>query len=235
MTLRRRRITFVSILFIVAYIMAWMYAVQEESLTDTTTKSDTNSGKVVRTGDTALDVLYTLETKGRASKTGYQRDKFGDGWQKDSACDTRNAILRRDLTDVVVSATCKVTSGTLKDPYTNETIRFTRGADTSDEVQIDHVVALSDAWQKGAQQLSYDRRVAFANDALNLLAVKGDANQEKSASDAASWLPPNKSFRCQYVARQIAVKARYNLWVTSAEKTAMERVLRACPEERVLR
>jgi len=100
-------------------------------------------------------------------------------------------------------------------------------------VQIDHVVALSDAWQKGAQQISAEDREKFANDPLNLLAVDGPANAAKSDSDAATWLPPNKAFRCQYVARQIAVKRIYKLWVTEAEKDAMKRVLSTCDEERV--
>ncbi len=98
-------------------------------------------------------------------------------------------------------------------------------------VQIDHVVALSDAWQKGAQRISQSQREALANDPLNLLAADGPANQQKSDADAASWLPANKSYRCIYVARQIAVKATYKLWITAAEKDAMTRVLNTCPDQ----
>jgi hypothetical protein len=132
------------------------------------------------------------------------------------------------MKDVRLSTTCKVLSGTLHDPYTGKIIAFSRGADTSDDVQIDHVVALSDSWQKGAKALTFSRRVALANDPLELLAVDGRANQDKMDSDAASWLPPNKAFRCQYVARQIAVKLKYSLWVTSAEMSAMRNVLAQC-------
>ncbi len=96
-------------------------------------------------------------------------------------------------------------------------------------MQIDHVVALSDAWQTGAQQLTASQRLALANDPLNLLAVDGAANQQKEDSDAASWLPPRKTFRCAYVSRQVAVKVRYRLWVTAAEKAAIARVLSSCP------
>jgi len=128
-----------------------------------------------------------------------------------------------------VNDKCQVTSGRLDDPYTAKTIAFTRGASTSADVQIDHVVALSDAWQKGAQQLSAERREELANDPLELLAVDGPANQQKSDGDAATWLPANKPFRCQYVARQIAVKKKYGLWVTQAEKDTMLRVLSVCP------
>lgn len=184
-------------------------------------------------GQLALTVLDTLPTKGRAPKTGYTRTQFGGGWALTGTCDMRNIILNRDLTDVMVDENCRVTKGMLADPYTGKTIAFVRGAETSDDVQIDHVVALSNAWQTGAQLLTREQRIALANDPLELLAVDGPANQTKSDGDAATWLPPNKAFRCQYVARQIAVKAKYNLWVTSAEKAAMQRVLAACPDQRV--
>jgi hypothetical protein len=123
---------------------------------------------------------------------------------------------------------CKVQSGILADPYTGTKISFLRGATTSIEVQIDHVVALSDAWQKGAQQLTLEQRTAFANDPLNLQATDGPTNMRKGDGDAATWLPPNKSFRCEYVARQISVKATYTLWVTQAEHDAMANILADC-------
>lgn len=172
--------------------------------------------------------LAALPMKGRAPKTGYARTEFGNGWSESSGCDTRNQILSRDLKDVTISADCKVENGTLIDPYTGRSIRFVRGTTTSDDVQIDHVVALSNAWQTGAQQISYDRRVEFANDPLNLLAVDGPTNEKKGDGDAATWLPPNKPFRCQYVTRQIDVKTKYGLWVTQAERAAMARVLGTC-------
>lgn len=175
-----------------------------------------------------VDRLEALAVKGRAPKTGYTRAQFGDGWQKVDGCDVRNIILARDLSEEVVSDDCKVITGLLDDPYTGKAIEFRRGVDTSDDVQIDHVVALSDAWQKGAQQLSGRERESFANDPLNLLAVDGSANQQKSDGDAATWLPPNKSFRCQYVTRQISVKTKYHLWVTPAEKEAIRKTLHRC-------
>ncbi|MBP6038494.1 MAG: HNH endonuclease [Candidatus Saccharimonas sp.] len=182
----------------------------------------------------AIDVLARLAIKGRAPKTDYQRVQFGDGWLLVGTCDMRNIILNRDLLRPAVSASgCKVTSGTLTDPYTGKTILFERGPDTSDLIQIDHVVALSNAWQTGAQLLSFEQRKAFANDPLELLAVDGNANQAKGDGDAATWLPANKAFRCQYVARQIAVKAKYSLWVTQAEHDAMAQVLSNCPGQTV--
>ncbi len=178
---------------------------------------------------TALETLEDTPVKGRSPKTGYTREQFGDGWGSIGGCSTREVILARDLKDVTMTdEKCQVKSGTLDDPYTAKKISFERGAESSRAVQIDHVVALSDAWQKGAQQISAEQRKSLANDPLNLLAVDGPANQQKSDGDAATWLPANKLFRCQYVARQVAVKKKYNLWVTEAEKSAMERVLASC-------
>ncbi|SHL32691.1 Protein of unknown function [Pseudonocardia thermophila] len=183
----------------------------------------------------ARDALAALPVKGRAPRTGYSRDLFGAAWTDidRNGCDQRNDILRRDLVGVVTmpgTRDCVVKSGILYDRYTGRTISFERGP-RSAEVQIDHIVALSDAWQKGAQQLSPEQRLSLANDPLNLVAVDGPTNQGKGDSDAASWLPPNKVARCWYVARQIAVKQRYQLWVTTAERAAMEEVLATCPAE----
>lgn len=190
------------------------------------------------TGRLATQVLETLAVKGRAPRTGYARtEKFGTAWDDGSgrSCDTRQRILARDLVDVVYrGGSCTVASGVLHDPYTGRTIDFVRGQKTSTAVQIDHVVALSDAWQKGAQQWDQATRVAFANDPGNLLAVDGPTNEKKGDGDAATWLPPDKSYRCAYVARQIGVKARYGVWVTKAEKEAMARVLATCPKQVVL-
>jgi hypothetical protein len=179
----------------------------------------------------ALSALDSLPVKGRAPKTGYQRKQFLSEWGEIGDCDVRNLILKRDLSDVFIDPAngCWVMRGKLLDPYTGKEINFQRGAQTSGLVQIDHVVALSDAWQKGAQQLSPDTRNHLANDPLNLLAVDGKANQKKSDGDAATWLPPNKSYRCRYVARQVAVKTRYHLWVTTAEKEEIKRQLMKCP------
>ncbi|SDO32222.1 DUF1524 domain-containing protein [Geodermatophilus sp. DSM 45219] len=184
----------------------------------------------------ALAALADVAVRGRAPRTGYEREQFGDGWVDTdrNGCDTRNDVLARDLTGETFrpgTDDCVVLSGTLADPYSGRTIEFRRGQDTSDDVQVDHVVALSDAWQKGAQQWDADRRTAFANDPLNLLAVDGPLNMQKGDGDAATWLPPATSYRCVYVARQVAVKAGYGLWVTRAERNAAATVLSGCPAE----
>ena len=183
-----------------------------------------------------LSIIQAQVTKGRAPKTGYTRAQFGPAWADvdRNGCDTRNDILKRDLTKEVFkekTSGCTVLSGTLVDPFSGEIINFVQGAKTSSEVQIDHLVALSNAWQTGAFKLTPDQRKAFANDPLNLLAVKGRLNSQKGDGDAATWLPPLKSFRCDYVSRQIAVKIKYKLWFTAPEKEAMIRILKSCPEK----
>lgn len=179
----------------------------------------------------ATEILDKLEVKGRAPKMNYSREQFYDGWPTVDGCSLRQRIIKRELGDTVVLDGCNVVSGEFDEPYTGEHIVFTDKKQIADKIQIDHVVALSDAWQKGAQYKTYEVRNQIATDPLNLLAVDGPANEQKSDGDAATWLPSNKKFRCEYVARQISVKYKYGLWVTEAEKEAMGRVLENCPSE----
>ncbi len=179
--------------------------------------------------EVARTALEDIPVKGRAPLTDYDRAAFGTPWSdvNDNGCDTRNDILRRDLTDKVVQD-CVVLSGVLDDPYSGQRVAFTRGPVSSLEVQIDHVVSLSNAWQTGAKYWPDAERERFANDRRNLLAVRGDLNMQKGDGDAATWLPPKKSFRCTYVSIQILTKQRYGLWLTPAEKDAMTRILDTC-------
>lgn len=191
-----------------------------------------DSASTSYTSTPAGQALAKLAVKGRAPMTGYSRDQFGQGWGEIGGCETRQVILKRDLTSVTLDG-CNVESGTLLDPYTGKTIAFMRGASTSGAVQIDHVVALGDAWQTGAQQLDVTTRKSLANDPLELLAVDGPANEQKGDGDAATWLPSNKAFRCYYVARQVAVKQKYSLWVTQAEHDAIAGILNGCPDQKL--
>ena len=191
------------------------------------------TGEYVATGS-AAETLQSLTIDDQPSRAGYDRDSFGFRQTDDdgNGCDVREDVLARDLTDVRYiagsgsssdsgsgsGAGCKVKSGVLSDPYTGTTIRFTRGVKTSSAVQIDHVVALENAWQ---------------SDMYNLLAVDGPANQEKGSASAAYWLPTNSEYRCDYVARQIGVKDKYGLTVTTQEKRAMLSVLHGCPAQSV--
>jgi hypothetical protein len=164
---------------------------------------------------------------------GYSRSQFGVGWTDTdgNSCDTRDDILRRDLRGITASGSCKVTSGTLADPYTGDRVFYVRGG--ASEVDIDHVVALSNAWSSGADRWPYAKRVAIANDRLNLLAVGSSVNREKGDADASQWLPPARGYWCAYVARQVQVKRKYRLWVTAAEKRTMLQVLSTCPRQKL--
>lgn len=182
----------------------------------------------------ALSAVDQLDVKGRAPKTGYSRERFGSAWADtdSNSCDTRDDILKRDLKEVKFSGgKCKVTFGVLEpDPYSGKTVTYRRGRSL---VDIDHVVALSDAWQKGAKYWDSSKRIALANDPLNLIAVDASTNRGKGDGDTASWVPPQKKYRCTYVAAQVAVKKKYDLWVTSAEKSAMKKILTSCPAQKL--
>lgn len=225
----KRRRTFIVIFLAVLFVFINVYSdrAPEDSSSEQIKNATTESSSETELASSSIE---KLEVKGRAPKTGYERSQFSNGWSQVDGCDVRNIILSRDMTETNLETDdCIVLSGNLFDPYTAASISFLRGSGTSTKVQIDHVVALSDAWQKGAQQLSSILRNNFANDQLNLLAVDGSTNQKKGDGDAATWLPPYKTYRCAYVARQISVKIKYSLWITQAEKDAMLRILNLCP------
>lgn len=183
----------------------------------------------------ARQALATLEVKAGVSQDGYARDEFGAAWTDTCSvdgchnhCDTRNDILARDLIDEKVrSDDCTIVSGILHDPYTGKTILFKRGTSTSGAVQIDHIVALGDAWRTGAQDLSRAERTNLANDPRNLVAVDGPTNGAKSDQDASKWLP-REAAKCAYVIHQIDVKTTYRLWLTQAEHDAISAILAGC-------
>ncbi|WP_313675598.1 HNH endonuclease family protein [Mycolicibacterium sp.] len=188
------------------------------------------------TFDAARQQLTALPVRGWDRTSDFQRQQFGPAWSDDvnvefgrNGCNTRDDILRRDLKSLVVRPfTCFAQSGALTDPYTGAAIDFVRGPQTSKSVEIDHVVALADAWYKGARAWDPQRRLDFANDPRNLLAVSPKANFDKAFRDAAGWLPPNAGFRCDFVARQVEVKTAYGLWLSAKEKKAMSEVLSRC-------
>ncbi len=183
----------------------------------------------------ALNALNRLKVRSMSSSAGYDREgSFGAPWTDvdGNGCDTRNDILRRDFSSITQADGCLIYRGVIRDRYTGKQIDFTRGQTTSLAVQIDHVVALHNAWMTGARTLSQEMRVALANDPLNLQAVDGPTNSRKSDLDASWWLPPRRDYQCVYVARQISVKREYHLWVTPDEKIAMQSVLTTCPRQK---
>jgi hypothetical protein len=168
--------------------------------------------------------------------TGYDRDRFGQAWldADRNGCDTRNDILGEQLRAVTLESNgCVVAAGSYEDPYTGSRIDYWHGHGAL--IDIDHVVSLGNAWATGAFGWPIKKRAAFANDPLNLLPTDASANRQKGDGDAATWLPPNTAFRCEYVSRQVAVKAKYDLWVTAPEKAAIQRVLAPCDGQALTR
>jgi hypothetical protein len=176
----------------------------------------------------------------RVHRYDYRRPAFGDAWDDDNdaplghnGCDTRDDILNRDLVDktYVSIKRCPdaVATGTLHDPYTNATIAFQRGAHTGEAVQIDHIVPLAYAWDMGAYDWPSPERRRFANDPANLLAVQGNANQDKGDKQPAYWMPPNAAFDCQYAMQFIAVLRGYQLSVDQASAGVLRQAAATCP------
>lgn len=205
----------------------------EQNFVQVEASGDLQSSSADNSASLAKNILNRLEIKGRAPKTGYTRDAFYNSWPTIDGCSLRQRIIKRELgeTAKLGDDNCTVVSGEYDEPYTGNHLTFNQKSDFSKGVQIDHVVALSDAWQKGAQNLSKDERYNLATDPLNLLAVDASTNQGKSDGDAATWLPSNKKFRCAYVARQVSVKYKYHLWLSEAEHDAIAEVLETCPNE----
>lgn len=241
---RKRRSTVGDIILalVILSILIWFFFPQaKETVTDfvrnVTSRWSPSSVTVEHLPDgqakQELGGLRVRSVEDSVNVPNYDREKFGERWADTDAngCDTRNDVLARDLARPVFKEGtngCVVLSGTLAEPYTGTTMEFRKGKDTSADIQIDHVVALADAWKSGAWQWSATEREDFANDFDNLLAVAGTANQEKLAASADMWLPPNRAFQCSYVERQIHVKSTWGLSVTEAERHAMIRVLVNC-------
>lgn len=191
-----------------------------------------------------LDATNTIATA-KARPGGYDRERYFGGWASNGcgSATTRDTILARDLKDAVKNPRCQVTSGTLSDPYTGRTIQFRRGRNTSSAVQIDHVVALLDAWESGARDWDQAKRVEYANSPDVLLASDGPANMAKGSgldvngtalyrpqnSGAPDvWMPDNKAYRCDYMAKRATIKSKWGLTMTPREKQQTVSVLSQC-------
>jgi hypothetical protein len=177
----------------------------------------------------------------RIRRYDYRRAAFGEAWTDDNdapgghnGCDTRDDILNRDLVDktYVSIKRCPdaVATGILHDPYTNATIDFRRGAKVGEAVQIDHIAPLAYGWDMGAYGWTDEMRVRFANDPANLLAVAGQANQDKGDKEPALWMPPNAAFHCQYAMQFIAVLRGYGLPVDAPSAAVLRDAANTCPK-----
>lgn len=211
----------------------------------TDTKAATGSwGSDPAVWQAGLDATNTIATA-KARPGGYDRERYFGGWASNGcgSATTRDTILARDLKGAVKNPRCQVTSGTLADPYTGRTIQFRRGRNTSSAVQIDHVVALLDAWESGARDWDQAKRVEYANSQDVLLASDGPANMAKGSGldvngtalyrsqDSGApdvWMPDNKAYRCDYMAKRATIKSKWGLTMTPREKQQTVSVLSQC-------
>ncbi len=210
------------------------------------TLSAQRSGRFVAEADAptvapGTDVLAGIpEIPVRVRGNDYRRAAFGEAWDDDNSapgghngCDTRNDILNRDLVDKTYVAIKRcptaVATGTLHDPYTNAMVTFVRGNQVGASVQIDHIVPLALAWDLGARAWPDDLRLRFANDPANLLAVQGQANQDKGDQEPAHWMPPNHAFWCQYAVAFVAVLRGYGLPVDAPSAAVLREAAGTCP------
>ncbi|QRD90039.1 secreted protein [Aspergillus flavus] len=173
---------------------------------------------------TAENELAGLTVAAQGSQDGYDRDLFPHWISQGDSCDTREVVLARDGEDVEKNDSCSPTSGTWYSPYDGKT-----WTDKSD-LDIDHVVPLSNAWKSGASDWTTDQRQAFANDLENpqLLAVTNSVNREKSDDGPEDWKPPLTSYYCTYAKMWVKVKSVYNLTITQDEKSALVDMLDSC-------
>ncbi|MBT2390772.1 HNH endonuclease family protein [Streptomyces maoxianensis] len=173
---------------------------------------------------TARTYLGQLTVKAEGSSTGYSRDLFPHWSTQSGTCNTREVVLKRDGQNVQQDSSCAAVSGTWYSEYDGAT--WTVASD----LDIDHVVALAEAWRSGANSWTTSQRQAFANDLTRpqLIAVTDNVNQAKSDLDPAEWMPPRTAYRCTYARMWVHVKHHWNLSVDSAEKSTLQSVLNGC-------
>nr|WP_285550256.1 HNH endonuclease family protein [Actinoplanes regularis] len=173
---------------------------------------------------TAQTELNSLTVAAEANAGTYDRDLFPHWITISGTCNTRETVLKRDGSNVVVSSACAATSGSWYSPYDGAT--WTAASD----LDIDHVVPLAEAWRSGASAWTTSKRQSFANDLTRpqLIAVTDNVNQSKSDQDPSTWQPSVTSYRCTYARMWIAVKYYWGLTLQSSEKTALQTMLNTC-------
>ncbi|MFD6660829.1 HNH endonuclease family protein [Micromonospora chalcea] len=173
---------------------------------------------------TAQSQLNALTVAAQGSTAGYSRDLFPHWITITGTCNTREQILKRDGTSVVVNSSCAATSGRWYSPYDGATWS------AASDVDIDHVVPLAEAWRSGASSWTTSRRQSFANDLTRpqLIAVTDNVNQSKGDQDPSTWQPPLTSYRCTYSKMWITVKYNWGLTLQSSEKSALQSMLNTC-------
>ncbi|WP_326593835.1 HNH endonuclease family protein [Streptomyces sp. NBC_01294] len=172
----------------------------------------------------ARSYLATVTPKAEGSTSGYNRDLFPHWSTVSGSCNTRETVLKRDGVNVGQDSACAAVSGSWYSEYDGAT--WTAASD----LDIDHVVALAEAWRSGASSWTTTKRQQFANDLTRpqLIAVTDNVNQAKGDLDPGKWLPPRTAYRCAYARMWVHVKQHWGLSMDSGEKTALVNILNGC-------
>jgi hypothetical protein len=178
----------------------------------------------IPSGPTAQAQLADLTVASDGSMSGYDRDKFAHWSSQGDNCNTREVVLERDGTGVETGTDCYPNSGSWYSPYDGAT--WSQPSD----VDIDHVVPLAEAWRTGAADWTMDKRERFANDLSDpqLIAVTDNVNQEKGDKAPEDWKPPSTGYWCTYASMWVTVKHKWDLTVSTAEKSALSDMLDRC-------
>ncbi|NRQ33361.1 HNH endonuclease [Nonomuraea sp. NN258] len=170
---------------------------------------------------TALDGLTVARHE---SMAGYRRDRFPRWIPQGQDCNTREKVFLRDGRNVRRDEYCRAVSGAWTNPYDGTVIT------QPSQLEVDHVVPLTNAWQSGANTWTDAKRKAFANDleAPQLLTTTKESRLAKDDQSPDEWRPPLRSYWCTYSRAWIDVKARYHLTVTPEEKTVLREMLGTC-------
>ena len=159
----------------------------------------------------------------RRTVVGYERAEFGAGWGSSTTrpgCSVRDDMLRTQLTVLAESDRCRpIAQGIC--PYSGRLISSNPAMAAGEPIELDHIFPLSAAWDMGAYAWPMAKRLAFANDPANLVAVTKAENQAKSDSLPSEWLPSDSSQRCWYVNQLADIAVTYGLAVSAADAAVM--------------
>ncbi|GAA1335488.1 HNH endonuclease family protein [Catellatospora bangladeshensis] len=216
---RKRSTTWASVVVLVLLLAVGYYLSRHEPTTPDQPPATTGPA----TGEPAAQLAaLTVAPEGRM--TGYSRDRFPHWSSQGDSCDTREVVLRRQGSGVRSDSDCKATAGTWTSAYDGVTVT------DAGKLDIDHTVALAEAWRSGADKWTDERRRAFANDldGRQLVAVSATSNRAKGDQDPAKWKPPLETYWCTYATDWISVKAAYGLTVDQAEHDALAAMIGRC-------
>lgn len=218
----KRSTSLVSVVVLVLLVAIGYYLTQHQE--STTPPPNTATTGPAEPGDDPAAQLGALTVAPEGKMAGYSRDRFPHWSSQGNSCDTRELVLQRQGADVRADDDCKATSGTWTSPYDGVVV-----TDAGD-LDIDHTVALAEAWRSGADKWSDAQREKFANDlgGLQLIAVTASSNRSKGDQDAAKWKPPVKAYWCTYARAVVSVKTLYALTVDEAERDALGEMLKTC-------